>query len=160
MSAVAVSRFYGVNPEEIKSGIEQYLPTNNRSQVINTKKKNKVIVDCYNANPSSMSASLENLSLLADNNAVAILGDMLEVGERTQEEHIKILDQIDSLNISQVFVVGSNFAEAVEFSNIESHHFFETVHLAEQLKKNPLEGKTILLKGSRKMKLEQLLELL
>lgn len=156
MAAIAVARFYGVPDESIRKGIEAYRPENNRSQVEKTARGNTVIVDCYNANPSSMSAAITNLNLESNPNKIALLGDMLELGYVSTAKHQETIEQLQGLGIP-AFLVGPEFGKA---ASREFRHFKETSELAEHLKAHPIEGATILLKGSRRMKLEQLLELL
>ena len=158
MSAVALARYFGVPDQKIKVGLENYIPENNRSQIQHTSLNNTVIVDCYNANPSSMLAAIENISNESFNNPFVILGDMLELGESSIEKHKEILQILIDKKI-QGYFVGNEFLKIK--GTIKQGRFFEhTSDVAEYLKENKLENSSILLKGSRKMKLEQLLELL
>jgi len=156
LSAVAIARYFGVPDDDIRKGIEKYTPSNNRSQLVHTKQGNTVIVDCYNANPSSMDAALDNLNQFDAQSKVAILGDMLELGEAADAEHQKIVSKVSSLAVKGLFV-GDYFAQHPQDGAI---HVTETPDLASHLKESPIKNSTILLKGSRKMKLETLLELL
>ncbi|MEQ9187495.1 MAG: UDP-N-acetylmuramoyl-tripeptide--D-alanyl-D-alanine ligase [Cryomorphaceae bacterium] len=156
MAAIAVSRYYGVPDEEIRKGIEAYSPANNRSQVEHTQRGNTLIVDCYNANPSSMSAAIENLSRETSGRRIALLGDMLELGTVGLQKHQETVEHLKSSGI-EAFLVGDLF---VKIDPRGYRHFATTLELADYLKDNPIANAIILLKGSRRMKLEQLLELL
>lgn len=157
MAAVAMARYYGVDPMKIKAGIEAYMPTNNRSEVRKTNNGNTIIVDCYNANPSSMQAAIENITLLDHENKVLILGDMLELGNSSNEKHTEIRNKALDVSKSRLILVGTEFKSVIEKDDL---HFVETSELLQYLESNPLSNSLILLKGSRKIKLEQLLELL
>ena len=109
-TAIAMGKYFKVPDEEIKEAIENYIPTNNRSQIIK-KGSNKIILDAYNANPNSMKVALENLSQLSDPHKMAILGDMFEIGEDSFTEHTQIVDQAQSLNLDSLILIGNNFAE-------------------------------------------------
>ncbi|MEZ4721034.1 MAG: UDP-N-acetylmuramoyl-tripeptide--D-alanyl-D-alanine ligase [Flavobacteriales bacterium] len=156
MAAVTVARYFGVPLEKIKKGIESYIPSNQRSQLLDTKNENTVIVDCYNANPSSMDAALRNLAEMKSKPSLAILGDMKELGDQGHESHLKIVNQLSELNIADSILIGEEFSNL----NISNHTFRSTESAKDFLIKNPIHGRNILLKGSRSMKLEQLLELL
>lgn len=156
MAAVAVARYYGVPDVDIRRGIEAYRPDNNRSQIEHTNRGNTLIVDCYNANPSSMQAAIENLSLESSERKVALVGDMLELGAVGPQKHQETVDQLRTKGI-EAYLVGELFGQA-DTTGFE--HFRTTEELGAYIKVNPIEGACILLKGSRRMKLEQLLELL
>jgi len=157
LSAVAIARYYGVSPEKIKAGIEEYIPMNNRSQVIKTELGNTVIVDCYNANPSSMIAALENVELRTESRKILILGDMLEIGDLSESKHQEILDRANEMINTKTILVGPEFGKV---SKEKKSHFEKTELLKAFISDNPIANSLVLLKGSRKMKLEQLLELL
>jgi UDP-N-acetylmuramoyl-tripeptide--D-alanyl-D-alanine ligase len=156
MAAVAISRYYGVPDDKIKKGIEAYKPSNNRSQIEHSKRGNTLIVDCYNANPSSMLAAIENLSLDQASHRIAIVGDMLELGSAAAEKHAEIVQLLTKKGISAI-LVGELFGQVPPHA---FKHFETTQMLVDFLEQNPIVHSTVLLKGSRKMKLEQLLELL
>lgn len=155
LAAVTIGLHFGVEPHKICHALESYTPTNNRSQLIKTK-DNNLIVDAYNANPSSMKAAIENFRLMEVKNKMAILGDMHELGDATAEEHQRIVDQIDAAKIENVWLVGENFAKTNchfrKFANVEE------VKAAIALKK-PTEH-YILIKGSNTTKLFELPKLL
>ncbi len=151
MAATTIGRYFKVSNEGIAQAILDYIPTNNRSQIINFQ-KNIIYLDAYNANPSSMSAALLNFSLLETERKIVILGDMLELGKYSRIEHEKIYELAKSLNFEKIILVGQ------EFEEIDTPNHFENV---EQLKKWWLHEKLtdyhVLLKGSRGIKLEKML---
>ena len=154
-AAITIGLYFGVPIAAISKAIEGYVPQNNRSQIVKTT-HNTLILDAYNANPSSMKVALENFAVLNESQKVVILGDMFELGEDSAHEHQAIADLAASLNFESLFLVGKNFhgvsINHATFSDFES--------LQAQLTKQPLHQKTILIKGSRGMKLERLLEFL
>ena len=154
-AAITIGLYFGVPIAAISKAIEGYVPQNNRSQIVKTT-HNTLILDAYNANPSSMKVALENFAVLNESQKVVILGDMFELGEDSAHEHQAIADLAASLNFETLFLVGKNFhgvsINHATFSDFES--------LQAQLTKQPLHQKTILIKGSRGMKLERLLEFL
>jgi len=158
MAAIAVSRYFGISNSKICKSIEAYSPTNNRSQLEITTKGNTLIIDCYNANPNSMSAALENLEKMDCDNRIAILGEMKELGESTRVEHENIINQLlKSKSIEKVYLVGE------AFHHIDNKPFKwckTTEELKDHLVDANINSSTILLKGSRSTKLETLLELL
>ena len=142
--------------EEIVSALQEYTPTNNRSQCTRTE-KNTLIVDAYNANPTSMEAALKNFSKIeTTSDKVLILGDMKELGEDSETEHQKVLTLIQSLGFTKCYFVGSEFAKVAgsEFSKC-----FENVEsLAEYLTANPISDSTILIKGSNSTRLTKIVD--
>lgn len=155
-AAVAIGLFFEVDIKEIAAAIECYTPANNRSQVKVTS-RNTVICDSYNANPSSMNSALESFAR-ADGKKLAILGDMLELGDKSEEEHQKIISRLETLEIPQAFLVGGNFTRVKQKGSYSS--FSDTNALREYLEKNRPEGFTILVKGSRGISLEKIYDLL
>ena len=158
LAAVAVGRYFGIPPRDIKRGLEAYKPKNQRSQVEKTTLDNTVIVDCYNANPSSMQAAIQNMANHGHKSKTLILGDMLELGSETDHHHKTLLRDIRDKGFSNVILVGENFRKANDSFGFLS--FLETNEVAEHLRRAPISGHLLLLKGSRKKKLEALLELL
>ena len=153
-AAVSLGLHFDIDFEEIKSAIENYKPTNMRSQVVEKNGKT-LVLDTYNANPSSMALSLNNFSQFAGSKIV-IIGDMLELGEESITEHQKIWELAQSLNLDEIITVGSIFKQV----NPSEKSFKNTDELLEYLKRNPIKNKNILLKGSRGIALEKVIEFL
>ncbi|NNK83444.1 MAG: UDP-N-acetylmuramoyl-tripeptide--D-alanyl-D-alanine ligase [Flavobacteriaceae bacterium] len=153
-SAIAIGKYFNVSNTDIKTALENYVPSNNRSQII-IKGSNKIILDAYNANPTSMRAALDNFEKLDDKNKIAILGDMFELGKDANKEHQAIADLTESLTFDKLFLVGKNFNKT---NNQNTFNNFES--LKKELINIPLKNSTILIKGSRGMALERLLEII
>ena len=155
-ASVAISRFLGVPNQKIKKALELYKPINKRSQVIN-KKNNKILLDAYNANPSSMIASINSFLKNNPKNSIAVLGDMLELGFYEKEGHLKIIKLLESSAFEEIFFVGKLFFKFSKESNSfkKTMHFFkEKIEAYSYLKKRKFKNKNILIKGSRKLQLE------
>lgn len=157
-TAVAIGKYFEVPTADIKKGIESFVPTNNRSQIIE-KKTNKIILDAYNANPNSMDAAVNNLACLSDNNKIAILGDMFEIGSDSLMEHQKIADLVAGLTIDKAFLIGENFCKT-SISNEKIQQFKSFEAFKSYLEKQSFQQSAILIKASRGMALERVLELL
>lgn len=157
LAAACVGKYFGVDPLQIQEAIEEYTPSNNRSQLIQ-KEKNTIIMDAYNANPTSMMAALINFSEIRHENKCLILGDMLELGESSAEEHQRIVDFIEQQNFSETYLVGPQFKNTT--AKAQKKKFDQVELLANYLKTQPIENKLILIKGSRGIHLERLLDLL
>lgn len=156
-AAIAIGTYFNVNSRDIKDAIEHYVPVNNRSQMIAVK-EHSIILDAYNANPSSMSTALLNFVQLDGEHKLAILGDMFELGNEGEKEHRKIIESMIHSNIEVIFVGKHFFREKVANPHFK---FFETFDLfADSFRHQTLEKSTILIKGSRGMALERTLELL
>lgn len=151
-AAASLGLHFDLNFEQIKVAIENYLPTNMRSQVLEKNGKTFVL-DTYNANPSSMAESLKNFKNFNGTKTI-IIGDMLELGDVSEKEHHSILDQANSLNFDEIITVGNEFKKI----NATSKSYLNSKELSEYLKCNKIESKNILLKGSRGIALEQILE--
>ena len=155
-AAVAIGKYFEVQEADIKSAIENYIPANNRSQMMQ-KGSNEIILDAYNANPSSMAVAITNFLQLDKKNKIMILGDMFELGDESLYEHKVIVDSLADQKQALCFLIGKAFfANQVSNENIQ---FFETFDLfAEYLKTFNFNSNTILIKGSRGMALERSLE--
>lgn len=157
MAAACVGSHFGVDMPTIVSALETYKPSNNRSQFISTS-SNKLIVDAYNANPTSMKAALDNfISLKSDSEKALILGDMLELGKDSEAEHGKIVEMIAASGIKKVMLVGQNFASVAKNG---MSTFKNADELIPVLTDNKLNGCLILIKGSNSMKLTKVVEYL
>jgi UDP-N-acetylmuramoyl-tripeptide--D-alanyl-D-alanine ligase len=157
-AAITIGKFFNISDIEIKKAIENYIPTNNRSQLIE-KNSNTIILDAYNANPSSMSAAILNLIQLEGKQKIAVLGDMFELGNESLIEHKKIIELLQNETQIETYFVGHDFfANKLDATNL---HFFETYdEFAKVFKEIGMTSKTILIKGSRGMALERTLEIL
>jgi UDP-N-acetylmuramoyl-tripeptide--D-alanyl-D-alanine ligase len=151
-AAIAISLFLGVKMKDIVDAVENYHPENNRSQIKFTT-RNTLICDSYNANPTSMSFALKSFRDIKAEKKLAILGDMLELGEKSEEEHIKILNELQFHNVDQVFLVGAVFQKVSLGSPFRI--FSDVNALIDLLKSQPVTGNTILIKGSRGIGLEK-----
>jgi len=155
LAAYAVGRHFGVDINSIIDAIGKYVPSNNRSQLIKTQ-SNTVIMDAYNANPTSMEQALKNFGKLISPAKVVILGEMLELGEYSADEHKKIVDLASSMNFDKIILVGKGFANI----NGNFHYFDSLLECVDYLRHNPLINATVLVKGSRGVKLEQVIQVL
>lgn len=158
MAAVAVGLRFGVEPFDIKEAIEEYVPANQRSQWKETA-NNKLYLDCYNANPSSMAAAIASFAEMNTGTAkVAIIGAMRELGEASSEEHRKLVQALNNCHLEHCLLIGHEFDGITLGSNMTLMH--STEEAAEWLKETKLQGKTILVKGSNSNKLWTLEQLL
>ncbi|KJD31547.1 UDP-N-acetylmuramoyl-tripeptide--D-alanyl-D-alanine ligase [Tamlana nanhaiensis] len=153
-AAIAIGQYFKVSIEDTKQAIENYVPTNNRSQIIQ-KGQHKIILDAYNANPSSMQAALLNFEK-QNGLKLAILGDMFELGNEAEIEHQNIANLATSLSIDTVILIGENFYK----TQTKSQQFKTFNNFKSQFNISTLQSSTILIKGSRGMALERVLELL
>ena len=157
-AAIAFGFIFDISLEKIKKGIEEYIPKNNRSQWLKTE-RNTVILDAYNANPSSMTVALESLMNSDTKNKILILGDMLELGGYAADEHQRIIEMLNKKTPETVILVGKEFKKT-KTSNSNFHKFEETKDVIPFLQKKNFQNKTILIKGSRGIALEVLQEYL
>jgi UDP-N-acetylmuramoyl-tripeptide--D-alanyl-D-alanine ligase len=157
LAAACIGNYFNVSEEEIKTGLENYVPSNNRSQVMQTK-NNLLLLDAYNANPSSMNSAIENFAQMNQPNKMVILGDMLELGEDSEKEHSAIIDLLEKKNITNVILVGSLFMKTG--NKINAKTFSTSTETLEYLKEISPKNFTILIKGSRGIKLEKVVEVL
>lgn len=154
--AITIGTYFGVSDEKIKNAIENYIPENNRSQLI-LKNGNEIILDAYNANPSSMLVALENFIQLDKPNKVIIIGDMFELGNESTREHKSIIEYLKNLNTIQCFFIGKDFyLNKIEKENYYFYQDFPS--FTEHLKETHFSNTIILIKGSRGMALERTLE--
>jgi UDP-N-acetylmuramoyl-tripeptide--D-alanyl-D-alanine ligase len=155
MAAICIGVYFGVSENDIKDAIEEYQPKNKRSQLLETE-KNQLIVDAYNANPSSMIKAINNFNSMKVEHKLLILGDMLELGKESQSLHQEIVDHLKNLGIKNMILIGSEFAKC----KAECPQFVSTERAFTYLAKKKIEKQSILLKGSRGMQLEKLIETL
>jgi len=164
LAAISIGVYFKLSASQINKGIEEYQPKNNRSQIVQTA-TNTLICDYYNANPSSMTVAIENIGKLQANRKVLILGDMFELGDESPAEHLAIIKKaLDTPVNDRIFIGHKFYEESLEVGKSESPKesvvFYETVEQAmAALKSNPIIESTILIKGSRGMALERLVEL-
>lgn len=155
LAAIAVGLHFGVSPAQINHALGHYIPSNNRSQ-LETTEHNRLIVDAYNANPSSMAAAIDNFKLMKAERKMAILGDMLELGAVSDEEHQKAVDALAAAGIKEVWLVGEEFGKTHtafrKFKNVDEVKAAIAAHRPENY--------YILIKGSNGIHLSQLPELL
>ena len=157
--AVEVGRYFDVADERIAEAILSFSPDNNRSQAVKTE-RNQLVVDCYNANPSSMEVALDNIATMEAEHKVLILGDMLELGEWSAEAHLNILRKADSV-AERIILVGKEFAAAYHASEaLEAKYtlYPTTAEAVVALEQKPISDSLVLLKGSRGIKLEILID--
>jgi UDP-N-acetylmuramoyl-tripeptide--D-alanyl-D-alanine ligase len=156
-AAVATGLFLEVDMKDIANAVENYTPGNNRSEIRKTG-NNTLICDSYNANPSSMKRAIESFAAINHESKVCILGDMLELGEKSEEEHIKVHKILTDNNLKNVFLAGPVFSKVSAGFRFKT--FPDTGKLKDFLKSKPVRGSYILIKGSRGMALEQVYDLL
>lgn len=155
MAAITIGRHFKVEDELIIEALESYSPTNNRSQYIKTD-KNEIVMDAYNANPTSMSHSIKNFRNISGDEHLLILGDMRELGHESAEEHHKIIMLLKELDFKNVMLVGEEFKKV----NDSYDSYTDIDELIEHIKENDISGCKILVKGSRGVRLEKVINLL
>ncbi|CAL2090803.1 UDP-N-acetylmuramoyl-tripeptide--D-alanyl-D-alanine ligase [Tenacibaculum sp. 190524A05c] len=153
-AAITIGQYFNVQLDDIKEAIESYTPKNNRSQVIK-RGSNEIILDAYNANPTSMKAALENFDKLSGKNKVVILGDMFELGKDSDVEHQNIALLSEDLRLTKVILVGNNFNLVTATSALKFKEFEDVKYY---LQNHPMNETKILIKGSRGMALERCLD--
>ena len=155
MAAICIGKYFKVNDDDIVDALSSYCPTNNRSQVIETG-RNRVVMDAYNANPTSMSFSIKNFKNICSNDCLLVLGDMRELGKESEQEHDTILKLLEELQFKNVYLVGPEFSKVakdynyVKFGNVDE--------LIEYLHSNPIMGKDVLVKGSNSIHLNKIID--
>ncbi len=152
-AAVLMGKYFDVPLENIKNAIEAYIPQNNRSQILD-KDGYHIVLDAYNANPNSMEAALENFKNIPGAHKIAFLGDMFELGEHSKAEHEKIADLVSGMNFDAVYLIGENFYK----TNSDLKKFPSFEDFASFLKNNKIKKGNLLIKGSRGMALERILD--
>ena len=156
-ATITVGLHFDVDLTSIKKGIESYAPKNNRSQIIK-QNSNTIILDAYNANPSSVEAALKNFNTMEGDQKIVILGDMFELGKQSYAEHQSIIDLAQKLDFLQLYLVGNHFFD--HHQNYSNILFFKALQDIQQyLENHPIKEAIVLIKGSRGMALERLLEL-
>ncbi|MEO5783603.1 MAG: UDP-N-acetylmuramoyl-tripeptide--D-alanyl-D-alanine ligase [Ginsengibacter sp.] len=153
LAAVTIGKHFNVADEKIKSAIENYTPSNSRSQLIK-QGSNTIILDAYNANPASMKVAIENFAQMRGTNKILLLGSMMELGEESEKEHEDLVKLIDRFKWSNVILVGNNFKN-IPHSYI---HFNNSGEAKKWLKDQHVKDSHILIKGSRSMQMEKILE--
>lgn len=153
LAAVTVGRHFGIADSDIAAALEAYTPSNNRSQLTVTS-RNHLVVDAYNANPTSMAAALENFRLMDVPQKMMILGSMGELGEVSHDEHMKVIDAIAKTGVADVWLVGKEFADCAH----SYRQFKDVEEVKEAIKQEDIRNRYILIKGSNSQKLFQLPE--
>lgn len=155
MAAICIGTYFKVAENDIVDALSNYCPTNNRSQVIETG-KNRVVMDAYNANPTSMSHAIMNFRNICKDKNLLILGDMLELGEESEKEHKAIIELLKELKFQLVFLVGQEFSKVA--SNSTYFRLTDVDKLIRYIQLNPISGYDILVKGSNGIHLNKLID--
>jgi UDP-N-acetylmuramoyl-tripeptide--D-alanyl-D-alanine ligase len=153
LAAITIGKHFNVADEKIKRAIENYMPTNSRSQLIK-QGSNTIILDAYNANPASMKVAIENFAQMQGSNKILLLGSMMELGDENEKEHRNLIKLIDRFKWSKVILVGNNF------KNIQHPyiHFNNSGEVKNWLQDQHVKNSQILIKGSRSMQMEKVLD--
>lgn len=154
-AAYTIATYFAVKPDKIKKALENYIPGNNRSQII-TRDDLTIILDAYNANPTSMAAAIENLETMPQQPKTAILGDMFEMGSSSRAEHQQLVERLQNGSVDNVYLIGEAFYDTKTNSKIKKFRTFEDFTAGYPAGK--IEAGIILIKGSRGMALERALE--
>ncbi len=157
MAAACIGNYFNVDPIEIQEALKKYEPSNNRSQLFR-KGDLQIIMDAYNANPTSMQASIESFISGFEGDKYLILGDMLELGRYSEQEHKNLLEQIQKHQVNETFLIGPVFTNAAK--QFSQKTFLNATKFCEFLKANPIKKGAVLIKGSRGIALEKILEFL
>ena len=150
-TACCIGNYFNIPIEKIKKGVESYIPKNNRTEIVKTK-RNYIILDAYNANPSSMNSMIDSFSQYKSENKLCIIGDMLELAEYSKKEHNSIINKIQELGIPVIYI-GKEFCKYTSENAFENISFFQ-----KNIEQFELKDRTILIKGSRSLRLERLIE--
>lgn len=156
LAALTIGLHFGVELEQIKKAIEQYTPSNNRSQILKTN-NNTLILDCYNANPSSCTSSIESFANMEANHKMVFMGAMKELGEVSIQEHKRVFDLLQSKDFERIVLIGEEYRSVLE-GKVE--WYANSEEFKENLIENKIEEATILIKGSRSTKMEVLKDVL
>jgi UDP-N-acetylmuramoyl-tripeptide--D-alanyl-D-alanine ligase len=154
-AAICIGKYFNLSNAHIKEGIENYIPNNNRSQIIE-KGSNKIFLDAYNANPTSMQLVLSNFNDISEKNKIVFIGDMYELGENSHEMHQDIVSAIEEMNFDQTYLLGDLFNKTKFSSKIKAFATLEDLH--NNVNFSEISNSTILIKGSRGMQLENILD--
>jgi UDP-N-acetylmuramoyl-tripeptide--D-alanyl-D-alanine ligase len=157
IAAITMGKYFGVSNENIKDAIESYVPDNNRSQLI-TKNGNEIILDAYNANPSSMKVAIENFIGLDKKGKIIFLGDMFELGDESRAEHTEIVKLLENEASIETYFIGNNFYNSK--NSVKHFSFFDSYENFEKSFHKKVSKSIILIKGSRGMALERIIELI
>ncbi len=157
-AAISIGSYMDIPDDKIVEAIENYVPTNNRSQIIK-KGTNQIILDAYNANPNSMEVAIENLSQLTAKNKIAILGDMFEVGEGSVKEHEKVVELTQNSSINKTYFIGNIFSE-IDIQSPKIIQFNTFDDFKNSFESYQFSNAIILIKASRGMALERVIDLL
>ena len=155
MAAICIGTYFKVAANDIVEALSSYRPTNNRSQVIETA-RNRVVMDAYNANPTSMGHSIKNFRNICKSDNLLILGDMRELGNESEQEHKNILELLKELRFENVYLVGEEFHRVAENSKLST--FLNVEELAQYLQQHPVSGRDILVKGSNSIHLNKIID--
>ncbi len=158
-AAITLGKYFNISNEAIKNAIEEYFPNNNRSQIV-VKNSNKIILDAYNANPSSMNAALTNFFQLSESPKIAILGDMFELGEESHREHENLVETCLNQSEIQFYFIGKHFYGCKNLAKNNMSFFEDFENFKNSLQNNLPKDNLLLIKGSRGMSLERTLEIL
>ncbi len=154
-SAISIGRFLDLDSDQIQTGLTKFQTEENRSEVLQYQ-GNTIYLDAYNANPTSMIAAIDNFNKEIEDNKIVILGDMLELGNFSKDEHKKIIDLLHKMKIESVYLVGKNFS-SINISDSRFKKFNDTEQLIRGLDLTKIKNKNILIKGSRSIGLEKLI---
>lgn len=159
LAAIAVGQYFGVSEDDAAQAVSEYVPVNNRSQMSRTA-SNTLIVDAYNANPSSMAAALDNFEGMEAENKIALLGDMRELGADSLSEHISVVRRVVSSGV-RTYLVGEEFGKALAATGMKvAGHYATSDELAAELSAMKCKGAVILIKGSRGIRMEKVIPVL
>ncbi len=156
LAALAIGRYFGVPQDDAIAAVCRYEPSNNRSQMMRTA-DNTLVVDAYNANPTSMAAALDNIANIVSDRKVLMLGSMGELGTDSVAEHVKILERLPVAGATQVLLVGEEFRKALAVHSVDCLWFETSQALADWLKAHPVKDAVVLVKGSRSQQMEKVI---